>query len=173
MQKDTLVLWAKYNKAANEKMDAIIKTLPPEQWDKNLGGFFKSIRGLCSHLYICDFNWLKRFSKLRDFAVFNDSFFGRDPYSFSEILFEAMGEYLEKRPVLDGKITAFADELEDEDLDKLLKYTDSRGNAFERNFGGLVLTSFNHDTHHRGMISLYLEMLGHENDFSGFGIALK
>jgi uncharacterized damage-inducible protein DinB len=25
---------------------------------------------------------------------------------------------------------------------------------------------FNHQTHHRGMISLYLDMLGKENDFS-------
>ena len=173
MQKDTLILWANYNKAVNKKMDDIIKTLSPEQWDKNLGGFFKSVRGLCSHLYICDFNWLKRFSKLKSFAVFSETFFSREPYAFSEILFENMGEYLEKRPVLDEKIMAFANELEDGDLNKLLKYTDSKGNAYERAFGGLVMTSFNHDTHHRGMISLYFEMLGLENDFSGFGIALK
>jgi len=172
MQKDTLVLWAKYNKAANEKMDALIKPLSPEQWDKNLGGFFKSIRGLCSHLYICDFNWLKRFSKLGDFPVFKEALFSREPYSFSEILFENMGEYLEKRLVLDEKIMAFANELADDDLNKLLKYTDAKGNAYERNFSGLVMHSFNHDSHHRGMISLYLEMLGHENDFSGFAMVL-
>jgi uncharacterized damage-inducible protein DinB len=28
------------------------------------------------------------------------------------------------------------------------------------------LNLFNHETHHRGMISLYLEMLGRENDFN-------
>jgi len=173
MQKDHLILWAKYNNAVNEKMDAVIKTLSPEQWDKNLGGFFKSVRGLCSHLYICDFNWLKRFSKLRDFAVFRETLFSREPYSFSEILFEDMGEYLAKRPVLNEKMTAFVNETTDEDLDKILKYTDSRGTAYERNFGGLIITCFNHDTHHRGMISLYLEMMGCENDFAGFGIALK
>jgi uncharacterized damage-inducible protein DinB len=26
---------------------------------------------------------------------------------------------------------------------------------------------FNHQTHHRGMISLYLDMMGIDNDFSG------
>ena len=172
MQKDTFVLWAKYNKAVNEKMDAVIKTLSPEEWDKNLGGYFKSVRGLCSHLYIGDYNWLKRFSKLREFPVFKEAFFSSEPYSFSEVLFGDMGEYLKKRPVQDDKILAFANELNDGDLSALLKYTDSRGNAYEKIFGGLMMQSFNHDTFHRGMISLYLEMLGRENDFSNFGVVL-
>jgi uncharacterized damage-inducible protein DinB len=172
MQKDIFVLWAKYNKAANEKMDAIIKTLSPGEWDKNLGGYFKSVRGLCSHLYICDFNWLKRFSILREFTVLKEAFFNREPYSYTELLFEDMGEYLKKRPELDDKISSFAEELKDGDLNSLLKYTDSRGTIHEKIFGGLVMQSLNHDTHHRGMISLYLEMLGRDNDFTSFGAIL-
>jgi uncharacterized damage-inducible protein DinB len=160
MQKDTLVLLAKYNKLANEKMDAVIKTLSPQEWDKPLGGFFKSVRGNCSHIYACDFNYLKRFSNLRAFAVFKDAFFGRDPYPHGETLFADMGEYLAKRPELDAQLAAFADELQDEDLGKILKYTTPRGDPVEKNFGGLVMHNFNHDTHHRGMISLYLELLG-------------
>jgi len=172
MQKDSLLLWAKYNKAVNEKMDGVLKTLSQDEWDKNLGGFFKSIRGVCSHLYICDFNWLMRFSKLRDFTVFKEALFNREPYSFKEVLFDDKNEYFAKRPLLDDKILAFVQELKDNDLSALLKYSDSRGNPFEKIFGGLVMQSFNHDTHHRGMISLYLELLGKDNDFSSFGVAL-
>ena len=172
MQKDTFVLWAKYNKAVNEKMDAVIKTLSPDEWDKNLGGYFKSVRGLCSHLYIGDFNWLMRFSKLREFPVFKDAFFNRELYSFSEVLFGDMKDYLAKRPPLDDKILAFANELDDGDMNTPLKYSDSRGNSHEKIFGGLMMQSFNHDTFHRGMVSLYLEMLGRENDFSNFGVVL-
>jgi uncharacterized damage-inducible protein DinB len=181
MQKDTFTLFAKYNKAVNEAMNGIIKTLTAEEWNKPLGGFFESVRGLCSHLYICDFNWLKRLSKLRDFTVFTDpgmspkgeSFFTREPYSFQEVLFPDMAEYLSKRPLLDSKILAFANELSDGDTNALLKYTDSEGKLYERNFGGLLMQCLNHDTHHRGMISLYLELLGRENDFSSFGQAYK
>jgi uncharacterized damage-inducible protein DinB len=32
---------------------------------------------------------------------------------------------------------------------------------------------FNHQTHHRGMISLYLDMLGKENDFSNLFVLLE
>ena len=165
MNKEAFVLFAKYNKTVNEKMNEIVKTLSPEEWDKNLGGYFKSVRGLCSHLYVCDFNWLKRFSKLRDFNIFKEAFFGREPYSFQEVLFQNSGDYLAARPVLDEKIIAFADEIADADIHTCLKYIDSHGTAYEKIFGGLALHSFNHSTFHKGMISLYLEMLGRENDF--------
>jgi uncharacterized damage-inducible protein DinB len=52
-------------------------------------------------------------------------------------------------------------------LEKILTYTDSEGNKLEKVMETLLLHVFNHETHHRGMISLYLEMLGKENDFSG------
>jgi uncharacterized damage-inducible protein DinB len=166
MNKDTFILLAKYNKTVNENMDAIIKTLSPAEWDKDLGGHFKSVRGLCSHLYICDFNWLKRFSKLRDFPVFKEELFSREPYSFSEVLFEDKAEYLAKRPVLDEKIIAFVNGLDEGDFSQMLKYADSSGTPYEKNFGGCVLHTFNHGTFHRGMISLYFELLGRENDFN-------
>lgn len=172
MQKDTFTLFAGYNKSVNKKMDAVIKTLSREEWDKDLGGYFKSVRGLCSHLYICDYNWLKRFSKFRAFDIFTDSFFNREPYSFKEVIFEDMGEYLASRPLLDEKIIAFADGLTDGDLNSAFKYTDSHGKEFERNFGTLVMHTFNHETFHRGMVSLYLELLGRENDFSYFEVTV-
>jgi uncharacterized damage-inducible protein DinB len=173
MQKETFVLWAKYNKIVNEKMDAIIKTLSSAEWNKDIGGYFTSVRGLCSHIYICDFNWQMRFSKLRDFAIFKDALFAREPYFFSEVLFEDSAEYLAKRPVLDEKIIAFVDELSDADMQSILKYKDSGGNPHELPFGILLMQTLNHDTHHRGMISLYLEMLGYDNDFSFFGSVLQ
>ena len=172
MQKDTLVLLGRYNKSVNEKADAIIKTLSPAEWEKDLGGYFKSVRGLCSHLYLCDYNWLKRFANLRDFAVFKDAFFAPDPYPFSEVLFEDMGEYLAKRPVLNEKMLSFVNELKDDDLGAIFKYTDSMGNANEKIYGGLVMHCINHGTFHRGMLSLYLEMLGRENNFNSLTAAL-
>jgi len=168
MDKDTFIQYSNYNKRVNEKMNTIIKTLSREKWDKDLGGYFNSVRGLCSHLYICDFNWLKRFSKLRDYIVFREECFNREPYSFSEVLFDDMVEYLSKRPLLDEKIISFTKELSDADINSSLKYTDSHGTNYDRNFGGLVMQSLNHGTHHRGMISLYLELLGIDNDFSYF-----
>jgi uncharacterized damage-inducible protein DinB len=166
MQKDTFVLLAKYNAAANLAMNGLMDKLNSGEWDAPLGGYFPSVRSLCSHLYICDFNWLKRFSRLRDFAALDTPFFTREPYSFKDVLFDKKDDYQARRPELDGQITAFTGELRDEDLASPLVYTDSSGARYEKNFGGLLLHCFNHGTHHRGMISLYLELLGRDNDFN-------
>ena len=171
-QKELITLFVNYNRSVNRAMDGIIKTLSPEEWQRPLGGYFKSVRGLCSHIYICDFNWLKRFRSRRMFATLSDPFFDRD-YSFAETIFADMGEYLEKRPGLDSRMSAFADELNEEDLGGILKFTDSHGRDHEWIFGGCVLQFLNHETHHRGMISVYLEMLGRENDFSSLAQVLE
>ncbi|MCL2479604.1 MAG: DinB family protein [Treponema sp.] len=172
MQKDIFVMFANYNKAADEKMNSVIKTLSPQEWNKDLGGYFKSVRGVCSHLYVGDFNWLKRFSELREFQVMKQPPLNRGPHSYSELLFEDMNEYFTQRSMLDEKIISFVGELKDEDLKAGLKYSDSHGAVHEKNFGGLVMNSFNHGTHHRGMISLYLELLNRPNDFSSFSVVL-
>jgi uncharacterized damage-inducible protein DinB len=164
MYKDAANLFAKYNKIVNETMDGIIKTLSPQEWDRDLGGYFKSVRGVCSHLYICDFNWLRRFRNYRDFSALKGPFFDK-AYSFSELLFEDPGEYLSKRPELDDTIIAFTSELNDSDMEGILKYSDSEGESCECVLGGGVLHFLTHETHHRGVTSLYLELLGRENDF--------
>jgi uncharacterized damage-inducible protein DinB len=75
-------------------------------------------------------------------------------------------DYLRARVELDEKIADFSAELTEEDFTQVLKLNDSHGTPMEKNFGGAVLHGFNHETHHRGMISLYLEQLGKPNDFS-------
>ena len=165
MQKEVITLFARYNMSANGKMDSIIRTLSPAEWDKPLGGYFPSVRSLCSHLYICDFNWLKRFRGIRTFTVLGDPFFNGN-YSFQETIFENMEDYFAKRPDMDRLICAFADELSDTDMEKEFSYTDSHGEVHQKKAGGFILQFLNHQTHHRGMISVYLEMLGKANDFS-------
>ena len=166
MDKKTVVLLALYNQAANEKMNAVIKTLTHEEWDRDLGGFFKSVHALCSHLYVCDYILLKqRYFGARDFKLAKDSFFAPD-YTHKDTLFPTMEEYFSERPPLDKKILEFSEELTDEDFSRITRFKDSKGNPKEKELGGTILHGFNHGTHHRGMISVYLEILGKKNDFS-------
>jgi uncharacterized damage-inducible protein DinB len=171
MDKKTVVFLAQYNQAANEKMDAVIKTLTPGEWDRDLGGFFKSVHALCSHLYVCDHILLKkRYFAAREFKLAKDSFFAPDYTSYrtstTELLFSTMEEYLSARPELDKKILEFSEELTEEDFSLITRFRDSYGNLKEKELGGTILHGFNHQTHHRGMISVYLEILGKDNDFS-------
>jgi uncharacterized damage-inducible protein DinB len=84
-----------------------------------------------------------------------------------EVLFPAYSDYASDRKALDAVFTRFAEEVTPADLAKPLRFTNYQGVEQEKNFGGLVLHTFNHQTHHRGQVSLYLDILGKKNDFSG------
>jgi len=156
---------AQYNKITNDKMNSYIQEISEKQWNTDFNGYFKSIHELCSHIYICDFNWLKRFGELREFNTLSNAFFDKN-HSFSETLFQNINDYLIMRSELDDIIVNFISELSTNDLDAVLQFTDSKGIKFARKMEPLILHMFNHETHHRGMISLYLELLGIENEFS-------
>lgn len=161
----TLKMFAEYNRKTNSDMNAFIQRLQASQWNQEFGGYFNSVKSLCNHIYIADFNWLQRFSKLRKFSYIDDPMF-RQEIRFGWTVSETAEEYLEKRPILDGLMIAFVNELAQGDLDQPLEYADSQGRLHKRVFGGLVLHCFNHQTHHRGMVSIYLENMNISNDYS-------
>ena len=164
MDLKTIKLLAEYNKKTNRELGAFIAALTVPQWEKKFGGYFGSVKSLCNHIYICDFNWLKRFSKLRDFTYSKHRLFAQD-LSFDETALETIEDFLKARKKLDAEIFEFTEELTPRDLGKVLTYTDSHGTVYKRPFGGLVLHLFNHQTHHRGMISQYLEEMKIPNSF--------
>lgn len=165
MTPDTIQLLARYNAHANTEMGRVLAQLDDEQWNRALGGYYPSIRSLCSHLFISDLTWLRRFATLRDFGYAGHAIFARSP-SPGALLFPTFRDYAPDRKVLDERFTSFAQELASEDLAQRLRYKDLKGVDQDRPFGGLVLHAFNHHTHHRGMIALYLDLLGQENDYS-------
>ena len=165
MDLKTIKFLADYNSVANNKMNGLIRNLSEEQWNKKFGGYFSSIRSLCNHLYICDFNWLKRFSLLRPFDYIKDNIF-KTIYKFDAHAFKDKEEYIYKREELDKYIKKFVEEVKEEDLDKYLLYKDSHNDEHNQEFGLVILHAFNHQTHHRGMISIYLEEMNIENDYS-------
>ena len=165
MDIQTLKIFSEYNKKTNQDMNSIIRTLDTSQWNHEFGGYFNSIKSLCNHIYISDVNWLKRFSKLRELDYIKHSFFAREMKS-GAIILNTIAGYETNRNELDDHIDSFINEINPHDLNKLLTFTDSHGKEYKKVFSGLVLHMFNHQTHHRGMISIYLEELDKSNDFS-------
>ena len=165
MTSDTIQLLARYNAHANTEMGRVLARLDDERWNRALGGYYPSIRSLCSHVFISDLTWLRRFATLRAFGYAGHGIFAQSP-SLGDLLFPTFRDYAADRKVLDERFTAFAEELAPEDLAQRLRYKNFKGVDQERPFGGFVLHAFNHQTHHRGMIALYLDLLGQENDYS-------
>lgn len=167
MDIQTFKLFAKYNKTTNIEMNNFIQSLNSAQWNQEFDGYFNSIKSICNHLYLSDFNWLKRFSKLRKYLFIENSIFFPDLH-FGSTVFETIDDYIMRRKFLDEQIELFVNEITPQDINQYLSYTDSHGKDHHKLFGGLVLHFFNHQTHHRGMISIYLENMKIKNDFSNF-----
>ncbi|GMO41557.1 MAG: hypothetical protein Pg6C_02500 [Treponemataceae bacterium] len=161
-----LILLAKYNKEANAKMNVIIGTLADDEWNKQFNAHFKSIHELCAHVYNSDFTWLTRLKSAGDFKTLRDEYFSGQTGA-NKLLIGNIDEYMKKRADLDARIVNFMAELTDSDTAKKIKFVNYKGVEFEKTAGVLLTHMFNHDTHHRAMVSVYLEMLGKENDYSG------
>jgi uncharacterized damage-inducible protein DinB len=165
MTPDTFAFLAKYNAHVNNAMFSYISKLSDEEWKKEFPGFYKSVKQLCNHIYIADFNWLKRFGLVRQFKYLENPILKSELTPASEA-FVSIDDYNIKRKELDLLINEFVSELTQEDLKKVITYKNLKGEPQTRNAGGSAMHIFNHGTHHRGMISLYLELLGHSNDFN-------
>lgn len=165
MTTDTVKLLARYNRHANAEMGRLLAGLSVEEWNQALGGYYPSIRAIGSHIFQGDVTWLKRFGTLRPFRYLDHPIFQRT-LTWGELLFPTFADYERDRQVVDDLLTRFAEEVIPEDFPQTLRYKNYQGVEQARQFGGLVLHLFNHQTHHRGMVSLYLDMLGKPNDFS-------
>jgi uncharacterized damage-inducible protein DinB len=165
MTSDTVKLLARYNRHANTEMGRICAALSDEEWNRAMGGYYPSVRALCSHVFQGDITWLKRFATVRPFRYAEHPIFQR-PMTWGELLFPTFAEYACERQVADDLLSQLAEELSPEDFARRLRYKNWKGIDQDHEFGGLIMHVFNHHTHHRGMVSLYLDMLGKENDFS-------
>ena len=162
----TCKLLARYNQMANQKMDGIIRNLSNAQWNQEFTGYFKTIKQLCRHIYTGDYIWLKRFGQFREFQFIKDSLFDQN-LNYSSKPFVDIADYISKREEMDKKLIMFTGEIAEDDLEKIISFANTKGEMVSKNVGGSILHIFNHQTHHRGMVSIYLEMMGIDNDFSG------
>ena len=159
--------FADYNKRANSQMNAIIQNISEAEWDKPFASYWKSIHELCAHIFTADYGWLNRFRVFTDSKKLPAEYF-RTNYNWGETIFEHIHEYIHQRAELDEKITVFVNEITDEDLTRIMPWTDWEGAIIKKKLGIYLTHMFNHATHHRAQIAVYLDMIGKENDFSTF-----
>ena len=70
------------------------------------------------------------------------------------------GQLASRRDVLDRIMLGFAQELKDADLDSLFEYKSTKGVQGCKNFYGVLMHFFNHQTHHRGQATTLFTQCG-------------
>lgn len=155
------ILMSDYNQRMNNQFYRAIKELGEHQINKDRGAYFKSIMGTLNHLLVGDIIWLTRFSKhsprYLSLQTLSDL---PKPKGLNDILFSNFELLLEARNKVDLLICQWLNiEVEENDFNALLAYSNTKGVVSRRDFGELVSHLFNHQTHHRGQLSTLLNQM--------------
>ena len=158
---DYVVAMAGYNEWMNAKLYAAAEGLSDNELAMERNAFFGSIIGTLNHIVVGDTIWLKRFAT-------HPSAHGSlgpvrtlpDPAALDHCEFWNLNEMGERRKMLDAVIQNWAAEMSEADLSHVLEYRNMKGESFRKWFAGLLVSFFNHQTHHRGQATTLLSQAG-------------
>ena len=139
-------LLAAYNRSMNQQLYTVCADLPDVERRRDRQAFFHSIHGTLNHLLLVDHLWFGSFS-------------GK-PVSFVTLdqeLFADFDELRRERDAIDIKICEWAGRLSVAELNAPFKSGDREAGY---PLWVVVTHFFNHQTHHRGQISVLLSQQG-------------
>ena len=141
---------AAYNAWANTRIYDAAGELTEEEFSRDAGAFFKSMKGTLNHLLVADRVWMKRFTGE-----------GEHPAALDAIVHDALPALRLAREAEDRRIRDWASGLDDDALAGRFTYmtvTDMR--TVSQRLAPALAHFFNHQTHHRGQAHTILSLFG-------------
>jgi uncharacterized damage-inducible protein DinB len=137
-----------YNAWANHRSLEAAAALTPEQFTRDLGSSFKSVRDTLAHIAAAEWIWLERFH-------------GRSPSGFPPGLDSVDHAGLVARwAELERDWTDFAASLSDADLARVYAFKTMKGDPQEQPAWQMLQHLVNHGSYHRGQVTTLLRQLG-------------
>jgi uncharacterized damage-inducible protein DinB len=142
--------FARYNRWMNERLLDACEALSDAARKEDRGAPFRSVHGTVNHLLLTDLLWLGRF-RGEPFTV----------QSLGQELYADWGELREARRRTDDAIDAWVEGLDTEALTGTVSFTAvSRPVEYTLPMTLAVMHLFNHQTHHRGQLTVLMEQSG-------------
>ena len=144
--KSRYVMFAAYNRWANERLYAAAARLAEADYRADRGAFFKSVHGTLNHLMVGDRIWMQRFTGT-----------GAAPDRLDAILYDDFSALQAARQEEDARIVRYIDGLSETDLAGRIRYrTMVQPATVEQELAPALDHFFNHQTHHRGQVHCLL-----------------
>jgi len=143
-------MFAAYNQWANARIYYATAELTAEEFERDVGAFFKSVMGTLNHLVAADRIWMKRFLNGGDAPSSLDFITSRDLQKLRKV-----------RETEDKRIIEWIDSQSERALTGRFTYmtvTDLR--TISQRLAPALDHFFNHQTHHRGQAHTILTILG-------------
>ncbi len=137
-----------YHYWARDRMLDAVAALSPEQYTRDLGNSFPSVRDTVNQIYFAEWVWYLRWNGQSPTAA-------RKPDVFPDLatLRHAWREH-------EAKVRAFLDRAGEEGLPRVIEYTLLSGQAGASILWQLVQHVVNHASYHRGQVTKMLRQLG-------------
>jgi len=166
--KEQFMLLAEYNAQTNEDMIKVLATLKPDQLLEEMGSFYHSILSILNHIVGGDVNWLRRFTNhFPQLGFLSGRIDGVAPKAPGELRYHDLQSYRAVRFDLDVVIKLAMENLAEEEFHEVLVFKNLQGAEMRKTVWLGCLHMFNHETHHRGQVSLALDQMKVDNDYSG------
>lgn len=160
--------FAKYNGAVNQSIIELIEPLKKDQIMMATKAFYPSIFETLLHNLVADINWLKRYRDVfaENKALRESPLMAMDAKALRAELESDYTKFFPCRKQVDGLFVRFADEIDEGRLNAVIRYKNYKGEDVEKEAWKTLLHLFNHQTHHRGQVSVLLDLVGVDHDFS-------
>jgi len=154
MTRDDIALLYEYDRWANNRVIESALALAPEQFARDLGGSFSSVRDTLVHILAAEWIWLTLWTHPSPSPEFMADLRKRREALFAPASFPDLATVKSKWAEIERDQRDFVSGLTDGDLERMVQ---SRGG--ELSLAHLMQHLANHSTYHRGQISLMMRQL--------------
>lgn len=149
METRVLRMLARFNAWANSHIYDCCAKLPDAEYHRDRSAFFGSIHATLNHLLVVDKLWRARIEGGATGIK-----------SLDEILHEDFKSLRAARAEEDAALVRAVDAIDGAKASELLKYKFVNGTPAETPLDVVLVTLFNHQTHHRGQVHVMLTQAG-------------
>jgi uncharacterized damage-inducible protein DinB len=157
MNKAEIELLFEYDRWANGRVLRATAALSEEQFTRELGGGFRSVRGALVHILGGEWGWLTFWKEASPGPGFLKDLWARHDAIFTASAYPDVATVERKWAEVEKEQAEFVKGLTDESLEKMLPVRDTG-----ISLAHLMQHLANHSTYHRGQVALMMRLLGGE-----------
>jgi uncharacterized damage-inducible protein DinB len=167
MTKDEIQLLFAYDRWANNHLFQAASTLTDEQFTRDLGGAFRSVRDTLVHIVGGEWGWLTYWNAIPHSSAFLDDLWNRHDALFRPDAFPNIAAVRQKWVEIEKEQMDFVNQLTDDALAALLPVRSK-----QISLAHLMQHLANHSTYHRGQVSLMMRQLNTNPPSTDFALFL-
>ena len=148
MNKSDVEYLYSYDRWANARILDAVSCLTEEQFTMDMKSSHGSVRDTLAHILAAEWIWLERWNGVSPKALLNPS------------AFPTVDALRERWSEVERGYNEFIERVTDDSLDKVITYTNTKGEDWSYPLVQMLQHVMNHSSYHRGQVTTMLRQLG-------------